>query len=201
MGRSPKTEGASGQKTNFTTRGGTSPELSFPVPHTRKASGIMGIGYRYPQASTPPKANDNHTARWLPQSPAVTAPSRREPRRVAADNARGNLLQIATAPPVPGIVLCVIPGFFNLPIDSVGKKSPEKNKPKWGQRQSIRNPSQSEGSIPDGSSRGILKGGIIRAGASYPPLEPASLRTFLPEQESTALLASTRSASGVNFAR
>ena len=78
MGRSPMTEGASGQKTNFTTRGGTSPELSFPVPHTRKASGITGIGYRYPQASTTPKANDNHTARWLPQSPAMTAPSGRE---------------------------------------------------------------------------------------------------------------------------
>ncbi len=81
---------------------------------------------------------------------------------------------------------CMIPGFYRLSIDSVGKKRSEKNKLKRGQRQSIRTPSQSEGSIPVGSSRGILKGGTIRAGASCSPLEPASLHTFLPEQESMA---------------
>ena len=36
------------------------------------------VGYRQPPASTIPSANRNCTARWLPQSPAVTAPSRRE---------------------------------------------------------------------------------------------------------------------------
>ena len=36
------------------------------------------VGYRQPPASTAPKVNRNCTARWLPQSPAVTAPSRRE---------------------------------------------------------------------------------------------------------------------------
>ena len=62
---------------------------------------------RYPPASTTPSSNRNCTARWLPQAPAVPAPSRRELRRVAADNAHGNLLQIAPAPPVPGIVTAV----------------------------------------------------------------------------------------------
>ena len=83
-----------------------------------------------------------------------------------------------------------IPGFFVLSIDSVGNKHPQNPQAKTGAKAETPHPSQSEGSIPDGSTRGILKGGIIRAGASYSPLEPASLLTFLPEQESKALLAS-----------
>ena len=71
------------------------------------------------------------------------------------------------------------------------RRTPKSHKPKRGQGLKPPHPSQSEGSIPDGSSRGILKGGTIRAGASCSPLEPASLHTFLPEQESMALLAST----------
>ena len=42
------------------------------------APGKIGVGYRYPPASTNPSSNRRFTARWLPQSPAVTAPSRRE---------------------------------------------------------------------------------------------------------------------------
>ena len=60
MGRSPKTEGASGHIVNSKYRGDTSPEVSktFGKYH--------------------PRANRQPTARRLPQSPAVTAPSRRE---------------------------------------------------------------------------------------------------------------------------
>ena len=94
-----------------------------------------------------------------------------------------------------------MPGFFMLSIDSVGKKHPQTPQAKTGAEAETHHPSQSEGSIPVGSTRGILKGGTIRAGASCSPLEPASLLTFLPEQESKAPLASARSASGVNFAR
>ena len=80
--------------------------------------------------------------------------------------------------------------FFYLPIDSVGTKNPKIPRTQTGAGAKTQHPSQSEGSIPDGSTRGILKGGAIRAGASCSPLEPASLRTFLPGQESTAPLAS-----------
>ena len=80
--------------------------------------------------------------------------------------------------------------FFYLPIDSVRTKNPKIPRTQTGAGAKTQHPSQSEGSIPDGSTRGILKGGAIRAGASCSPLEPASLRTFLPGQESTAPLAS-----------
>ena len=79
--------------------------------------------------------------------------------------------------------------------------SPKTNKPKRGQKLKRSTRAKAKGQSSDGFTRGILKGGIIRAGASYSPLEPASLLTFLPEQESKAPLASARSASGVNFAR
>ena len=71
-----------------------------------------------------------------------------------------------------------------------GNEAPQKTQTKTGAGAKTQHPSQSEGSIPDGSTRGILKGGAIRAGASCSPLEPASLLTFLPEQESKAPLAS-----------
>ena len=70
------------------------------------------------------------------------------------------------------------------------KNVPKSYKSITGAEAKTPHPSQSEGSIPVGSTRGILKGGTIRAGASCSPLEPASLHTFLPEQESMALLAS-----------
>ena len=74
---------------------------------------------------------------------------------------------------------CAILGFFKLSIDSVGMKHPKNHDPKRGQRLKPTIPSQSEGSISVGSTRGILKGGIIRAGASYPPLEPDNFPSFL----------------------
>ena len=128
-------------------------------------------------------------------------PLAREPQAVPAANfprrgaPGGNFARQLSAnrysPDPPGIVLCAISGFFMLSIDSVGMKHPEKKKPKRGQRLKLRTRAKAKGQPPDGSSRGILKGGTIRAGASYSPLEPASLLTFLPEQESKALLAST----------
>ena len=81
---------------------------------------------------------------------------------------------------------CAIPGFFMLSIDSVGTRHYKIPQTKTGAEAETYHPSQSEGSIPVGSTRGILKGGTIRAGASCSPLEPASLHTFLPEQESMA---------------
>ena len=83
-----------------------------------------------------------------------------------------------------------MPGFFRLSIDSVGRKHPKNHNPKRGQGLKPTTRAKAKGQSSDGSTRGILKGGIIRAGASYSPLEPASLLTFLPEQESKAPLAS-----------
>ena len=79
--------------------------------------------------------------------------------------------------------------------------TPKIHKPKRVQRPKPTTRAKAKGQSPDGSTRGILKGGTIRAGASCSPLKPASLLPFLPEQESKAPLASARSASGVNFAR
>ena len=90
-----------------------------------------------------------------PIHPHSTAPV--DTRRVAADNFARLLSTIRYFPDPPGIVLCAMPDFLYLPIDSVGKKHPEKSKPKRGQGQSIRNPSQSEGSIKRWLG-GILKG-------------------------------------------
>ena len=88
---------------------------------------------------------------------------------------------------------CAIPGFIRLSIDSVGRRQSQNQQAKTGAKAETQHPSQSEGSIPDGSTRGILKGGTIRAGASCSPLKPASLLTFLPEQESKAPAGSARS--------
>ncbi len=93
----------------------------------------------------------------------------------------------------PVLSYCTIPGFFNLSIDSVETKHPKNHNPKRGQRLKPRTRAKAKGQSSDGSTRGILKGGIIRAGASYSPLEPASLLTFLPEQESKAPAGSARS--------
>ena len=86
---------------------------------------------------------------------------------------------------------CAIPGFFNLPIDSVGKKRPKNHNPKRGQGVESTTRAKAKGQSPDGSTRGILKGGTIRAGASCSPLSRTTFLPFLPEQESMALLAST----------
>ena len=83
-----------------------------------------------------------------------------------------------------------IPGFFVLSIDSVGTRHPKNHNPKRGQRLKPRTRAKAKGQSPDGSTRGILNGGTIRAGASCSPLKPASLLPFLPEQERKAPLAS-----------
>ena len=69
--------------------------------------------------------------------------------------------------------------FYRLSIDSVGKEYSQKPQPITGVVAKIHHPSQSEGSIPDGSTRGILKGGTIRAGASCSPLKPDNFPYFL----------------------
>ena len=113
-------------------------------------------------------------------------------RAVPADNFARWISANRYFPDPPGIVSLCDTGLFQAINRQRGNETPHNStNQKRGQGQSIRNPSQSEGSIPVGSSRGILKGGIIRAGASYSPLEPASLLPFLPEQERKALLAST----------
>ena len=127
----------------------------------------------------------------LSHASGVPAPFRKGAAGSARSQCARQLFANRYFPDPPGIVLCAIPGFFMLSIDSVGMKHPEKKKPKRGQRLKLRTRAKAKGQPPDGSSRGILKGGTIRAGASYSPLEPASLLTFLPEQESKALLAST----------
>ena len=162
------------------------------------------VGYRQPPASTAPKVNRNCTARWLPQSPAVTAPSRRElwgayfstldlwELEVPAVNPSVKNQRFLPAPFNKGACLrqvsfhCATPGFFRLSIDSVGTKNPKIPQTQTGAEAKTHHLSQSEGSIPVGSSRGILKGGTIRAGASCSPLKPASLLPFLPEQERKA---------------
>ena len=78
MGRSPKTEGAIGRKAHLTAGDGASLRLSYFLPRFHEAARKIGVGYRQAPASTNPSANRNCTARRLPQSPAVTAPSRRE---------------------------------------------------------------------------------------------------------------------------
>ena len=78
LGRSPKTEGAIGRKAHLTAGDGASLRLSYFLPRFHEAARKIGVGYRQPPASTIPSANRNCTARLLPQSPAVTAPSRRE---------------------------------------------------------------------------------------------------------------------------
>ena len=102
LGRSPKTEGAIGRKAHLTAGDGASLRLSYFLPRFHEAARKIGVGYRQPPASTNPSANRNCTARRLPQSPAVTAPSRRELRRAAAVNAHDSFLLLdpsLTRPP------------------------------------------------------------------------------------------------------
>ena len=57
--------------------------------------------------------------------------------------------------------------------------APKPHKPKRGQKLKPRTRAKAKGQSSDGSTRGILKVGIIRAGASYPPLEPDNFPYFL----------------------
>ena len=129
--------------------------------------------------------------RYFPDPPAGVPPvSISHGGQCPLTISHGGFLLLAFSLTRPVSFYGAMPDFFVLSIDSVGKEHSKKNSPKRGAGAETPHPSQSEGLIPVGSSRGILKGGAIRAGASCSPLEPASLRTFLPEQESTAPLAS-----------
>ncbi len=59
------------------------------------------------------------------------------------------------------------------------RNTPKSHKPKRGKKSKLSTRAKAKGQSPDGSTRGILKGGIIRAGASYPPLEPDNFPYFL----------------------
>ena len=83
--------------------------------------------------------------------------------------------------------------FFGFQSTARERSAPKITTQNGGSSQNIPPRAKAKGQSPDGSTRGILKGGIIRAGASYSPLEPASLLTFLPEQESKAPAGSARS--------
>ena len=72
-----------------------------------------------------------------------------------------------------------MPGFFVLSIDSVGTKHLKIPQTKTGVGAKTPHPSQSEGSIFRWFHPGDSQGGIIRAGASYPPLEPDNFASFL----------------------
>ena len=85
---------------------------------------------------------------------------------------------------------CAIPIFTGFQSTAWEINTPKIHKPKRVQGLNPRTRAKAKGQSFDGSTRGILKGGTIRAGASCSPLEPASLHTFLPEQESMAPLAS-----------
>ena len=127
-----------------------------------------------------------------PVNPSVTAtpcqpPLAREPcGQCPLTISHGSFLRFVTSLTRPVSFYGAIPGFFRLSIDSVGNKHSQNHNPKRGQGLKPRTRAKAKGQSSDGSTRGILKGGAIRAGASCSPLEPASLHTFLPEQESMA---------------
>ena len=86
MGRSPKTEGASGQETNLTTGGGTSPGLKFSHAPSQESAGfnrhrVSAVMSRCQPISKPSAYSPlapSVTAKATGGSPAVPAPSRRE---------------------------------------------------------------------------------------------------------------------------
>ena len=178
----------------------TAPPAPGNVPAVEVGVSITSIKYR-------PIPNHQLSARWLPQSPAVTAPSRRElwgayfstldlwELEVPAMNpsvknqrflpapfskgacgqcpltiSHGGFLRFVTSLTRPVSFYGATPGFFRLSIDSVGTKNLKIQQTQTGAEAKTHHLSQSEGSIPVGSSRGILKGGTIRAGASCSPL-------------------------------
>ena len=86
LGRSPKTEGASGQETNLTTGGGTSPGLKFSHAPSQESAGfnrhrVSAVMSRCQPISKPSAYSPlapSVTAKATGGSPAVPAPSRRE---------------------------------------------------------------------------------------------------------------------------
>ena len=91
----------------------------------------------------------------------------------------GSFLLLVTSLTRPVSFYGAILVFFSLPIDSEGTKHSKIPQTQTGAEDKTHHPSQSEGSIPVGSTRGILKGGAIRAGASCSPLEPDNFPSFL----------------------
>ena len=118
-------------------------------------------------------------------NPSVTAspcqlPLAREPcGQCPLTISHGSFLRFVTSLTRPVSFYGAIPGFFRLSIDSVGNKHSQNHNPKRGQGLKPRTRAKAKGQSSDGSTRGILKGGIIRAGASYPPLEPDNFPYFL----------------------
>ena len=87
LGRSPKTEGASGQETNLTTGGGTSPGLKFSHAPSQESAGfnrhrVSAVMSRCQPISKPSAYSPlapSVTAKATGGSPAVPAPTGREP--------------------------------------------------------------------------------------------------------------------------
>ena len=157
-------------------RGGGIPQAKpgnfLPITYslfTKKLS-LFHIGWYFEEV---PTVNPSVTP------PACQLPLAREPAGSARGHFRTGLVCNRYFPDPPGIVLLCHIGFFSLSIDSVGRKHPKIPQTQTGVGAKTHHPSQSEGSIPDGSSRGILKGGIIRAGASCSPLKPDNFPSFL----------------------
>ena len=78
-------------------------------------------------------------------------------RGAPGGNTHGNLPQIVTSLTRPVSFYGAMPGFFVLSIDSVGKKYLQILQTQTGAVAETQYPSQSEGLIPVGSTRGILK--------------------------------------------
>ena len=91
-------------------------------------------------------------------------------------------------------------GLFHAFNRQRGKEEPRKEQTQTGAGTKISHPEPKRRvNLPMVPPGGFLRGNNS-SGSELFPLKPASLHTFLPEQESMAPLASARSASGVNFA-
>ena len=138
LGRSPKTEGASGQETNLTTGGGTSPKLSHFLCPWKEAAWQNWHRVSVVMSKYHPKSKPSA---YRPLAPSVTCgdsslpegamgcvpfhmglclwevptvnPSVKNQRFLPAPFGKGAFLR-------PVSFHCAIPGFFVLSIDGVG---------------------------------------------------------------------------------
>ena len=69
--------------------------------------------------------------------------------------------------------------FLSSQSTTWAQRTSKSHKPKRGQGVESTTRAKAKGQSPDGSTRGILKGGAIRAGASCSPLEPDNFPYFL----------------------
>ena len=81
--------------------------------------------------------------------------------------------------------------FLSSQSTTWAQRTSKSNKPKRGQGVESTTRAKAKGQSPDGSTRGILKGEQFERERVAPPLSRTTFHTFLPEQESMALLAST----------